>query len=168
MLGDLSQWGCKVVPTCKKSKRNQVAGNSAINASTGIMSSPHSHFGSKICNPCRQSPKYISPVISWSFTPFTFSTYFHCEVITTTESFVKSLCSWRDLCYLLYFVRVFFSLWELCVINEQFYALLLVHVYFVIDVLFVCLFVFLCFSKQSQLIKGEYSLAEILILPTTN
>lgn len=66
------------------------------------------------------------------------------------------------------FCKGFFSLWELCVINEQFYALLLVHVYFVIDVLFVCLFVFLCFSKQSQLIKGEYSLAEILILPTTN
>lgn len=56
---------------------------------------------------------------------------------------MKGFVLHTGLCYLLYFVRVFFSLWELCVINEQFYALLLVHVYFVIDVLFVCLFVFL-------------------------
>lgn len=39
------------------------------------------------------------------------------------------------LCDLLYFVKVF-SPWELCVINEQFYAFFLVHVYIVIGVLF--------------------------------
>lgn len=39
------------------------------------------------------------------------------------------------LCVLLDFVRVF-SLWELCVINEQFYALFLVCVHIVSDVLF--------------------------------
>lgn len=56
--------------------------------------------------------------------------------------FMKEFVLDTGLCYLLYFVKVFFSLWELCVINEQFYALLLVHVYLVIDVLFVCLFSF--------------------------